>query len=67
VYVDSVVYQQDALELSVNVHGADNALPCSDYPNLIGDMKGILGRVDQINGGIVRRVRGGNAQRIFGV
>ena len=67
VYVDSVVYRQDALELAVNVHGADNVLFGSDYPHLIGDMKGILGRVDQLNGGIVRRVRGGNAQRIFGI
>lgn len=67
VYVDSVVYRQDALELAINVHGPDKVMFGSDYPHLIGDMKGILGRVDQLNGDWVRRVRGSNAQRIFGI
>lgn len=67
IYFDTVVYRQDALELALNVAGADNLLYGSDYPHGIGDMRGCLQRVDSLRGEIVGKVRGGNARRIFGL
>jgi len=65
IYYDSVVFQQESLELAVKVGGADNVLYGSDYPHNIGDMKGCLARVDALPGETRDKVRGGNAQRIF--
>jgi aminocarboxymuconate-semialdehyde decarboxylase len=67
VYFDSVVYRQDALQLCLDVAGSDNLLYGSDYPHSIGDMRGCLSRVDSLSGDVVRKVRGSNAQRIFGI
>ncbi|HUG77179.1 MAG TPA: amidohydrolase family protein, partial [Burkholderiales bacterium] len=65
IYYDSVVFQQESLELAVKVGGADNVLYGSDYPHNIGDMKGCLARVDALAAEARDKVRGGNAQRIF--
>ena len=65
IWVDSVVFRQDVLDLCVSVCGADNVLYGSDYPHTIGDMVGCLARVDALPGGVRDKVRGGNAQRIF--
>jgi len=65
VYADSVVFRQDALNMTVSVFGTDNVLYGSDYPHNIGDMKGCLARVDALPGDVRERVRGGNAARIF--
>ena len=63
IYVDSVVFRQDALEMCVSVCGADNVLYGSDYPHTIGDMAGCLARVNALS--VKDKVRGRNAQRIF--
>jgi aminocarboxymuconate-semialdehyde decarboxylase len=65
IYVDSVVFRQDALDMCVSVCGSDNVLYGSDYPHTIGDMIGCLSRVDALPGGTRNKVRGRNAQRIF--
>jgi aminocarboxymuconate-semialdehyde decarboxylase len=65
IYYDSVVFQQESLELAVKVGGAEQVLYGSDYPHNIGDMKGCLARVDALPGEVRDKVRGGNAQRIF--
>jgi aminocarboxymuconate-semialdehyde decarboxylase len=65
IYVDSVVFRLDALELAVKVHGPDNVLYGSDYPHAIGDMIGCLSRVDSLPGDVRHLVREGNARRIF--
>lgn len=65
IYVDAVVYRQDALEMCVNVCGPDNVLYGSDYPHNIGDMVGCLSRVDSLPEQTRRLVRGRNAERIF--
>jgi aminocarboxymuconate-semialdehyde decarboxylase len=65
IYYDSVVFQQDSLELAIKVGGADKVLYGSDYPHNIGDMKGCLARVDALPGAQRDAVRGGNAMRIF--
>lgn len=67
IYVDSVVFRQDALNMAVSVCGTDNVLYGSDYPHTIGDMAGCLSRVDALSDGTREKVRGLNAQRIFGL
>ncbi|HUQ74185.1 MAG TPA: amidohydrolase family protein [Burkholderiales bacterium] len=65
IYVDTVVFRQDVLDMCVSVCGTDNVLYGSDYPHTIGDMAGCLSRVDALSDAIREKVRGGNAQRIF--
>jgi aminocarboxymuconate-semialdehyde decarboxylase len=65
VYFDSVVFQQESLELALKVGGTGNVLYGSDYPHNIGDMKGCLARVDALPPAQRDAVRGGNAMRIF--
>jgi aminocarboxymuconate-semialdehyde decarboxylase len=66
IYYDTVVYEQDALELCIKVAGsADNVLYGSDYPHNIGDLAGCLARVNALPGGAAKRIAGMNAQRIF--
>ena len=65
IYLDSVVYRQEALELAVTVSGEENVLYGSDYPHNIGDMAGCLARVDALPAVRRDKVRGGNAERIF--
>jgi aminocarboxymuconate-semialdehyde decarboxylase len=65
IYVDSVVFRQDVLDMCVSVCGTDNVLYGSDYPHTIGDMAGCLSRVDALSDLTREKVRGWNAQRIF--
>jgi aminocarboxymuconate-semialdehyde decarboxylase len=65
IYYDSVVFQQESLELAIKVGGADRVLYGSDYPHNIGDMRGCLARVDALPAAQRNAVRGGNAMRIF--
>ncbi len=65
VYYDAVTYQQEALELCIEVGGADKMMYGSDYPHDIGDMKGCLARVDALPPDQRKAVRGANAARIF--
>ena len=65
IYVDSVVFRQDVLDMCVSVCGTDNVLYGSDYPHTIGDMAGCLSRVDALSDHVRERVRGRNAERIF--
>ncbi|HUC65224.1 MAG TPA: amidohydrolase family protein [Stellaceae bacterium] len=65
IYYDSVTYSPGALALCIEVGGADRVLYGSDYPHNIGDMKGILARVDALPAAQRDAVRGANAQRIF--
>ncbi len=64
-YVDTVVFRQDVLDMCVSVCGTDNVLYGSDYPHTIGDMAGCLSRVDALPAATSDKVKGGNARRIF--
>ena len=65
IYYDAVTYGQGALELCIDVGGADKVMYGSDYPHDIGDMKGCLARVDALPPDQRDAVRNGNARRIF--
>lgn len=65
-YADSVVFTTQALDLCMEVFGDDNVLFGTDYPHTIGDPRGCMTRVNALHGARREKVRGGNAQRIFG-
>ncbi|HXM83169.1 MAG TPA: amidohydrolase family protein [Burkholderiales bacterium] len=65
IFYDSVVFQQESLQLCIGVGGEDAVLYGSDYPHNIGDMKGCLARIDALPPAQRDAVRGGNALRIF--
>ena len=67
IYYDSVTYTPEALEMCIQVGGADKVMYGSDYPHNIGDMKGCLERVEALPADQREAVTSGNAQRIFGL
>jgi aminocarboxymuconate-semialdehyde decarboxylase len=67
IYYDSVTYRQDALEMCVEVGGADKVMYGSDYPHNIGDMKGCLERVEALPAATSAAVQSENAKRLFGL
>jgi len=67
IYADGVVYAPEVLDLAVKVFGADNVMYGSDYPHTIGDMPGCLQRVNELADSARDKVRGRNAQRVFGL
>jgi aminocarboxymuconate-semialdehyde decarboxylase len=64
-WYDSIVYDQATLDFLVARVGADRVLYGSDYPFSIGDMKGMLGRVDALPSAQRDVIRSGNAERLF--
>lgn len=66
IYYDAVLYEQSALELCIEVAGGpEHVLFGSDYPHNIGDMEGVLSRVDALGGDRTCLVRGASAEAIF--
>jgi aminocarboxymuconate-semialdehyde decarboxylase len=64
-WYDSIAYTDDALRLCLKVAGEDRVLYGSDYPHNIGDMKGLLRRVNGLPARAARRVRQTNAEQLF--
>jgi aminocarboxymuconate-semialdehyde decarboxylase len=64
-WYDSIVYDQATLDFLVARVGADRVLYGSDYPFSIGDMQGMLGRVDALPSAQRDVIRSGNAERLF--
>jgi aminocarboxymuconate-semialdehyde decarboxylase len=67
IYYDAVVYQDNALRACIELAGPDHVLYGSDYPHQTGDMPGCLARVDRLPKDQKEKIRGGNAQRLFGI
>ncbi len=67
IYADSVLYSHEALRDTVEVFGEDHVLFGSDYPHNISDMVGILARIDALPAMLRDKIRGANAQRVFGI
>jgi aminocarboxymuconate-semialdehyde decarboxylase len=64
-WYDSIVYDQATLDFLVERVGAERVLYGSDYPFSIGDMKGVLARVDALSSEQRDAVRSRNAERLF--
>jgi len=64
IYYDAVVYQMDALQMCINLAGAERVLFGTDFP-MPTDIPRILGQVNALPDSQAEKVRGGNAVRIF--
>ena len=64
-HYDSIVYDRSSLDFLVQTVGADRVLYGSDYPFTIGDMPGILKRVDALESDARDALRSGNAMKLF--
>lgn len=64
-WYDSIAYDQATLQFLLERVGVDRVLYGSDYPFTIGDMKGILARVDALPEKQRDALRSGNAGRLF--
>ena len=65
IHFDSIVYDDNTFDFLVQQVGLDNVLYGSDYPFTLGDMKGLLVRVDRLDGPEADKVRSGNALKLF--
>ncbi len=65
IYFDSIVYDQRTMDFLVATVGADRVLYGSDYPFRLGDMAGVLGRVNALPLAARDAVKGFNAIREF--
>ena len=67
IYADSILYSREALRSTLGAFGEDRVLFGSDYPHNISDMAGILARIAELPPAVRDKLRGGNAQRVFGI
>jgi aminocarboxymuconate-semialdehyde decarboxylase len=67
IYADSILYSREALLSTLQAFGEDRVLFGSDYPHNISDMLGILARINELPPAVRDKLRGGNAQRVFGI
>lgn len=65
IWYDAVTYQPESLALCIKVGGADKVMYGSDYPHNIGDMTGILARINALPADQREALRGANAARLF--
>jgi aminocarboxymuconate-semialdehyde decarboxylase len=64
-YYDSIVYDQPTLAHLVGYVDADKVMYGSDFPFSLGDMAGLLARVDELPAAQRNALRSGNANRLF--
>ena len=64
-YYDAIVYDEETLTHLVSYVDADRVMYGSDYPFSLGDMPGILARIDRLPARARDAVRSGNAVRLF--
>lgn len=65
IYYDAITYNLDALKYCLTIGGANNVMFGSDYPHIVGDMKGTLANVSMLPPDQRRAVKNRNAERIF--
>jgi aminocarboxymuconate-semialdehyde decarboxylase len=66
-YYDAILYDQETLAHLVSYVDKDRVMYGSDYPFSLGDMPGILARVDKLAARDREAVRAGNALKLFGI
>jgi aminocarboxymuconate-semialdehyde decarboxylase len=64
-YFDSIVYDLPTLQYLLRTVGEDRVLYGSDYPFSLGDMPGILARVDELPAAQRNKIRSSNARKLF--
>ena len=66
IYYDSIVFQPKCLELCLEVAGPEHVLFGTDYPHPT-DIPFLLGEIGALPAEQAAAVRGGNAERLFGL
>lgn len=67
IWYDAIAYTPESLELCLKVGGTDRVMFGSDFPHTIGDMKGVLARVNALDEMTARAVREDTARAIFDI
>jgi aminocarboxymuconate-semialdehyde decarboxylase len=65
IYFDAIVYDQKTLEFLIGQVGVERVLYGSDYPFNLGDMSGVLARVDALGSERANAIRSGNTLKLF--
>jgi aminocarboxymuconate-semialdehyde decarboxylase len=65
IWFDAVVYDQKTLEFLIEQVGVERVLYGSDYPFNLGDMAGVLARVDALGVERANAIRSGNTLKLF--
>jgi aminocarboxymuconate-semialdehyde decarboxylase len=65
IYYDCITYNLEALKYCISVAGSSNVLFGSDYPHIVGDMKGNVAKVDLLPPDQRAAIRSKNVERIF--
>jgi aminocarboxymuconate-semialdehyde decarboxylase len=66
-YVDSALFSTDTLRLTLSTFGDDHVLYGTDSPHGLSDMEGTLARIAELDAATRDKVRGANAERLFGI
>lgn len=66
IYYDSITYDVRSLKYLISIVGEDHVMLGTDWPHWVHDTKGAFANTAQLTEGEMRKVRGGNARRVFG-
>ncbi|MEW6323071.1 MAG: amidohydrolase family protein [Acidobacteriota bacterium] len=67
IYYDSITYNLGALQYLISVVGADRVMLGTDWPHWVHDTKGAFANTARLPEDQMRKVRGENARRVFGM
>jgi aminocarboxymuconate-semialdehyde decarboxylase len=66
IYYDSITYDVRSLKYLISIVGEDHVMLGTDWPHWVHDTKGAFVNTAQLGEGVMGKVRGGNAGRVFG-
>jgi len=66
-YADSALFSVDTLKLTLATFGEDHVVYGTDFPHGLSDMAGTLDRIGALDAPVRDKVRGENAERLFGI
>ncbi|MBI5275046.1 MAG: amidohydrolase family protein [Burkholderiales bacterium] len=67
IYYDSITYDVRSLKYLISIVGEDHVMLGTDWPHWVHDTKGAFANTAQLPEGQMAKVRGENAQRVFGL
>jgi aminocarboxymuconate-semialdehyde decarboxylase len=66
IYYDSITYDVRSLKYLISIVGEDHVMLGTDWPHWVHDTKGAFANTAQLGEGEMKKVRAGNAVRVFG-
>jgi aminocarboxymuconate-semialdehyde decarboxylase len=67
IYYDSITYDVRSLKYLISIVGDDHVMLGTDWPHQVHDTKGAIANTAQLGEGLMRKVRGETARRVFGL